>query len=109
VSLAAANKRIANILRKSAAPAGNEVSEAHLAEEAERKLFERLVAAEGVVKPAVAKRDYVTALEELARLKDTVDRFFDSVMVMTEDDRLRNNRLGLLARLRSLFLEIADV
>jgi glycyl-tRNA synthetase beta chain len=108
-SLAAANKRIANILRKSAAPAGSEVIEALLTEDAERQLFQRLVAAEGVVRPALANRDYASALKELAQLKEPVDRFFDSVMVMADDERLRNNRFALLARLRSLFLEIADV
>lgn len=108
-SLAAANKRIANILRKSTSERPSDVVRERLVEEAERGLFERLQSAESVVKPALSKQSYGAALTELAQLRDSVDRFFDSVMVMTDDEQLRTNRLALLSRLRSLFLEIADL
>jgi glycyl-tRNA synthetase beta chain len=108
-SLAAANKRIANILRKSSEHALTEIVRDRLSETAELTLFERMQAAETVVMPAVAAANYALALTELARLRDAVDRFFDSVMVMTDDAPLRANRLALLSRLRSLFLQIADL
>lgn len=108
-SLAAANKRIANILRKSTEHVNIEIVRDRLNESAELTLFERVQAAEKVVKPAVAEARYAVALAELARLRDAVDRFFDSVMVMTDDAELRANRLALLFRLRSLFLQIADL
>lgn len=108
-SLASANKRIANILRKSSSEAATEVDPDALMEGAERALFERLQATEKLVRPALAKRNYADALSQLARLRESVDGFFDSVMVMTDDERLRRNRLALLATLRSLFLEIADL
>jgi len=108
-SLSAANKRIANILRKSGEGEQGSVVAERLVEPAERALFEQLQKVEGVVAPSLAKRAYSPALRELATLRDAVDRFFDSVMVMAEDIELRNNRLALLARLRALFLGIADL
>jgi len=108
-SLASANKRIANILRKSASETPPQVDAERLLEAAERALFERLQAAENIVRPALERREYTSALTELAGMRDAVDRFFDSVMVMAEDEHLRTNRLALLSRLRALFLEIADL
>ncbi len=108
-SLAAANKRIANILRKSGGESLSEVAGDKLVEDAERVLFERLQAAERTVRPALAQQSYAAALTELAQLRDSVDRFFDAVMVMSDDEQLRRNRLALLTRLRALFLEIADL
>ena len=108
-SLASANKRIANILRKSGSEASGSVDSNLLVEAAERGLYEGLQSAERSVRPAIAQRNYASALGELARLRDSVDRFFDSVMVMTDDVALRGNRLALLSGLRSLFLEIADL
>jgi glycyl-tRNA synthetase beta chain len=108
-SLAAANKRIGNILKKAGEGAIGEVAADKLLEGAERELFERLQAAETAVRPAIAEQAYAPALRELAQLRDPVDRFFDSVLVMAEDPQLRANRLALLSRLRSLFLDIADL
>jgi glycyl-tRNA synthetase beta chain len=108
-SLASANKRIANILRKSASESGNEVVADRLVEAAEQELYRRLQAAEQAVRPILERREYTAALSTLAGMRDPVDRFFDSVMVMAEDAALRSNRLALLSRLRALFLEIVDL
>lgn len=108
-SLASANKRIANILRKSGEGSSARVTQDRLIEAAERGLYERLQCAEKVVKPALEQRNYTAALTELAGLRESVDQFFDSVMVMAEDEQLRANRLALLSRLRALFLDIADL
>ena len=64
---------------------------------------------ERAVNPLFSRREYTGALTQLATLKDDVDRFFDSVMVMAEDPSVRANRLGLLVRLRGLFLQVADL
>lgn len=109
VSLAAANKRIANILRKSSADTAGSVQAASLTEPAEQQLFRHVVAMESSVAELLAKREYTKALAQLAGLRADVDRFFDSVMVMADDEKLRVNRLSLLVRLRGLFLQIADL
>lgn len=108
-SLASANKRIANILRKSESEASADVAVERLSDPAERRLFDHVVALEGKVAPIFAERNYAAGLRELAALRDDVDAFFDSVMVMHEDAALRANRLGLLARIRGLFLRAADL
>ncbi len=108
-SLAAANKRIANILRQAGDPDGLEVDATKLAEPAEKALFEALEASDDKVRPMLAARDYTKALAALAGLRETVDRFFDDVMVMADDAAVRNNRLALLGELRALFLEVADI
>lgn len=109
-SLAAANKRIANILRKAS---GDDLSGAvetsRLQEPAERQLFDHVVSMERAVNPLFSRREYTAALTQLATLKEDVDRFFDSVMVMADDPDVRANRLGLLVRLRGLFLQVADL
>ena len=108
-SLASANKRIANILRQAEVTEAGEVSEKRLEEGAERALYDALVAAGKVVRPLLAERDYTRALQELAALRQPVDRFFDDVMVMTDDAAVRENRLALLGALRALFLDVADI
>ncbi|HUG98906.1 MAG TPA: glycine--tRNA ligase subunit beta [Gammaproteobacteria bacterium] len=108
-ALAAANKRIANILRQAEGEVSEGVNPDLLQEEAERVLYRRIQALEADVRPLVAARRYREALERLATLRDVVDRFFDDVLVMAPDARLRNNRLSLLASLRGLFMGIADV
>jgi glycyl-tRNA synthetase beta chain len=108
-SLAAANKRIANILRKVSADVSGAVDMARLAEPAEQQLFQHVVAMERAVNSLLGRREYSAALSQLASLRSDVDRFFDSVMVMTEDPEVRANRLALLVRLRGLFLQIADL
>jgi glycyl-tRNA synthetase beta chain len=112
-ALAAANKRIENIFKKSALPnagdAGSELRQARLVDEAERQLASSLEALETRVDPLLAASDYATALATLAELRPDVDRFFDEVMVMDDDPELRMNRLALLNRVRALFLSIADI
>ena len=108
-SLAAANKRIANILRKAPPDTSGAVDTARLEDPAERTLFEHVVSMERAVNPMLARREYAAALTLLASLREDVDRFFDSVMVMAEDAALRANRLALLVRLRGLFMQIADL
>jgi glycyl-tRNA synthetase beta chain len=108
-SLAAANKRIANILRKAPDEVTGAVDTSRLQDGPERQLFEHVLSMERAVNPLFARREYAQALTQLASLRDDVDRFFDSVMVMAEDADVRANRLGLLLRLRGLFLQFADL
>jgi glycyl-tRNA synthetase beta chain len=108
-SLTAANKRIANILKKAEAGATGEVDVALLREPAEKALHEALAAQYADVERALGKRDYAAALSKLSMLRPAVDTFFDGVMVNAEDPALRRNRLALLAQLRGLFTRIADL
>jgi glycyl-tRNA synthetase beta chain len=108
-SLAAANKRIRNILRKSAPHSATTVDQALLAEPAEQALYRHVQQLAGEVEPLFAAGDYSRALSRLATLRPAVDDFFDNVMVMDEDERLRNNRLALLDTLSALFLRTADL
>ena len=108
-SLAAANKRIANILRQANDPAGLKVNKKLLQDDAEVALFKSLQAAREKLDPLLAVRRYADALNELAGLRDPVDRFFDEVMVMADDAAVKDNRLALLGELRALFLQIADI
>jgi len=108
-SLAAANKRIANILRKADRATTSAVRPELLQLDAERRLHAALEQLRPQIEPLLAQRDYAQALERLAELREPVDAFFDSVMVMDENVELRNNRLGLLAALRQLFLHTADL
>jgi glycyl-tRNA synthetase beta chain len=115
--LAAANKRVANILRKEGIDAGSaaqrELDPALLCEPAEQALARALDAARSDNAPrlegAVAERDYAGALSRLAQLQAPVDAFFDGVMVMTEDPALRANRIALLARIKARFDAIAEI
>ena len=108
-SLAAANKRIRNILRKSEILPIEQINPEVLVESEERALFEVSRKAESDLQPLLKSRDYTSALTRLAELKDTVDAFFDNVMVMAEDPTLCKNRLGLLTLIETLFLRIADI
>ncbi|HSM30389.1 MAG TPA: glycine--tRNA ligase subunit beta [Woeseiaceae bacterium] len=108
-SLASANKRIANILRQAGTTETTDISKKLLDEEAERALYDALVSAEATVRPLLDERGYTQALRELAALREPVDRFFDDVMVMADDEAVRTNRLALLAGLRALFLDVADI
>ena len=109
LSLAAANKRIGNILRKSEENFDGEIVEDSLILAEERQLFDEVIAAENLLKPLLESADYAACLAQLALLGPAVDRFFDAVMVMDEDGVLRRNRLILLVRLKALFDDIADV
>ncbi len=108
-SLASANKRIANILRQAEVTETSDIDEKILEPGAEQALYDALVAAEATVRPLLDERDYTRALQELAALREPVDRFFDDVMVMADDAAVRSNRLALLAALRALFLDVADI
>lgn len=108
-SLAAANKRIANILRQAGSDGADEVQPKLFDDEAEKALYEALSKAADEVRPMLAERRYTETLRALATLREPVDRFFDDVMVMVDDARLRANRLALLAGLRALFLDVADI
>jgi len=102
-AVAAANKRIANILKK-AGDITATIDTALLEEPAEQALFEALES----VKAGFSSEPQMQ-LEQLASLRSAVDTFFDDVMVMAEDEKVRANRLALLAELRGLFLQLADV
>jgi glycyl-tRNA synthetase beta chain len=108
-SLAAANKRIANILRKATEPVRDVVADDLLRDPAEQILAEQVAAIGRKVEPMFAARQYTEALQSLAVLRRAVDEFFDSVMVMADDPALRANRLALLRRLQSLFMHAADL
>jgi glycyl-tRNA synthetase beta chain len=108
-SLAAANKRIANILRKTSEPVPSQFDSALLRDVAERELGEQVDAIARDVEPRLAAREYTEAMRRLAALRPGVDAFFDSVLVMAEDAELRTNRLALLRRIRELFLRVADL
>ncbi|HHH13771.1 MAG TPA: glycine--tRNA ligase subunit beta, partial [Thiolapillus brandeum] len=108
-ALAAANKRIRNLLRKVEEEIPGEVDPGLLQEAEEKALSEALAEKEAAVEPLLKKGDYTAALRELAGLRDTVDRFFDEVMVMDENPGLRRNRLALLNRLHGLFRRVADI
>ncbi len=108
-SLAAANKRIRNILKKSKDSIPDQVDEKLLQEDAEQALFATLQEMEQTVTPLLAQKDYGAALKALAGLRETVDRFFDDVMVNVDDSALRTNRLALLKNLSGLFLQVADI
>jgi len=109
-SLAAANKRVANILRKEGVDireaGARAIDESLLQESAERTLWQSLQSAQADTQDA---RDYEDTLAGLAQLQAPVDAFFDSVLVMAEDAALRGNRLALLARIKTRFDVIADI
>jgi glycyl-tRNA synthetase beta chain len=108
-SLTAANKRIANILRKANTTPPAEVDVLQLRESAEVRLFDSMRALRDSVAAATAAREYAGALGRLAQLRPAVDAFFDQVLVMDENPRLRANRLSLLTQLQGLFAGVADL
>ncbi len=109
-ALAAANKRVGNILKKSPPPAGGLTLRPQLLRElAEQALAEALSAVEPRAQAALQQGDYTAALRELAALKTPVDTFFDQVMVNVDDAALRDNRLALLARLQQAMNAVADL
>jgi len=108
-SLAAANKRIGNILKQVGNHDNIKFSHDLLKEDAEQKLASALDSIREKVTPLLDNGEYEHALSELAGLKDEVDTFFDDVMVMCDDEALKNNRLALLLQLSNLFLKTADI
>jgi glycyl-tRNA synthetase beta chain len=109
LSLASANKRIGNILRKSNLEVSDTIEEDRLILPEEKQIFREVLGAEESLKPMLASSDYIACLELLSQLRPCVDGFFEAVMVMDEDVNLRRNRLALLSRLKSLFDQIADL
>ncbi|CAK7079176.1 MULTISPECIES: glycine--tRNA ligase subunit beta [Providencia] len=108
-ALAAANKRVSNILSKSEEKLADTVLASVLKTPEEVKLATHVVVLQEKLAPMFAQRNYQEALAELASLRDVVDEFFENVMVMDEDQAVRVNRLTLLSQLRELFLKVADI
>jgi len=108
-SLAAANKRIGNILRKVEGDMPNLVRVDLLIEAAEKQLYEQLQNISAVVTPQLDAGEYAEALKQLAGLRDPIDAFFDQVMVMADDEALKHNRIALLNQLHGLFIKAADL
>ena len=107
-ALAAANKRVSNILAKADAAIG-EINLTACVEPAEKALAEAVLALRTEVQPLIAQGDYTAVLDKLANLRAPVDSFFDNVMVNAEDPVLRQNRLAILNTLQDLFLQVADI
>lgn len=108
-ALAVANKRVSNILKKLDKQPTKEVDSALFDSDAERNLAHLLSSQTKSATQLYEKADYTKALSGLATLKEPIDRFFNEVMVMVEDKKIRNNRLALLASLRHLFTQVADI
>jgi len=108
-SLAAANKRVGNILKKSAVSDKLKIDENLFSEDAEKDLYQILLALSQKVEPMFDAGDYEAALTQLSSLRDPVDAFFDSVMVMADDEAIKNNRIALLNTMSQLFLRVADL
>jgi glycyl-tRNA synthetase beta chain len=108
-ALAAANKRVANILSKNADISADKVEPSLLVEPAEIALADAVKLTEAKIQPALEQSDYAAVLTELALLKEPIDAFFENVMVMADDQDTKINRVSLLAKLRSLFLCCADI
>lgn len=108
-TLAEINKRVANILAKSEGEVGQSVDESLLTEEAEKTLYQAFTVAKKEVAPLQAEAKYNQILQSLASLEAPLTGFFDNVMVNSEDEALKANRLALLKQVRELFLTVADV
>ncbi len=108
-ALAAANKRVANILAKQEGAVSTDISPSLLKEAPEKALYDALKAVEGDIATSATKGDYKSVLSALATLREEIDAFFDNVMVMADDIQIRQNRLALLSLLRQLFLTTADI
>ncbi len=107
-SLAAANKRISNILKK-AEQVNSEIDTSLFSEAAEQELHKQVIAIEKIVAPKFESRLYADALKDLAQLRSTIDTFFDDVMVMDENEKVRSNRIALLATVNRLFSTVANI
>jgi glycyl-tRNA synthetase beta chain len=108
-ALAAANKRVSNILQKASVRADAAVDAAKLQEPAEQALAQAVQDVQARVEPLLKQNDFTPALAAMAELQAPVDTFFDKVMVNVDDAALRDNRLALLQQLRALFLRVADI
>ncbi|AZF08247.1 Glycyl-tRNA synthetase beta chain [Pseudomonas sp. R2-37-08W] len=108
-ALAAVNKRVSNLLSKADNLGTAEVDPGLFADAKEFSLNSAIAKAENAVKPLIAERNYAEALARLASLREPVDAFFEAVMINAEDAGVRKNRYAMLARLRGLFINIADI
>ncbi len=108
-SLASANKRIRNILRKAEDSFSSEPDQTYFNHAAERRLYDEMEAVSDKITPLLKQGDYQAALQHLASLREAVDNFFDHVLVMHEDRTVRTNRLAFLQKVRNLFLQVADI
>ncbi len=108
-ALAAANKRVSNILAKVKGDVAVNIDESLLVEAAEKTLATKLNELQPQLAPLFANADYQQALGLLASLRESVDTFFEDVMVMADDEALKHNRLALLSSLREQFLHVADI
>ncbi|QJI31931.1 glycine--tRNA ligase subunit beta [Pseudomonas sp. ADAK18] len=108
-ALAAVNKRVSNLLSKAENLGNAEVDPGLFADAKEFSLNSAIAKAENAVKPLIAERNYAEALARLASLREPVDAFFEAVMINAEDAGVRKNRYAMLARLRGLFINIADI
>ncbi|EFM95518.1 glycine--tRNA ligase subunit beta [Actinobacillus pleuropneumoniae] len=108
-ALAAANKRVSNILAKVEGEISTEIDCTLLVEAEEKALAEQVISLQTELAPTFANGEYQTALDRLASLRETVDNFFEKVMVNAEDANLRRNRQAILNNLRNLFLQVADI
>lgn len=108
-TLAAANKRVSNILAKVEGEISSEIDRTLLVETEEKALVEQIITLQAELAPLFEKGEYQTALDRLAGLREVVDNFFDKVMVNAEDPKLRQNRQAILNNLRNLFLQVADI
>ena len=108
-ALAAVNKRVSNLLSKADNLGTAEVDPSLFADAKEFSLNSAIAKAENAVKPLIAERDYAQALARLASLREPVDAFFEAVMINADDAGVRKNRYAMLARLRGLFINIADI
>jgi len=107
--LAAANKRISNIIKKQAAGVSEQVSESDLSDDAEKQLYSAIQGIEADCVDLFDQGNYQQGLEKLASLRTPVDNFFEHVMVMSDNEAEKLNRLALLKRMQSLFLRVADI
>ena len=108
-TLAAANKRVGNILAKFDGELADKVDASLLAEEAEQQLASAFADVAEQIAPAMASKDYQTVLTKLATIKTEIDNFFEHVMVMADDEAVKQNRLTLLNNIRNSFLAVADI
>jgi glycyl-tRNA synthetase beta chain len=104
-SLGTAFKRVVNIVKDHT---GNNFSERHLVELVEKDLFKTFHEVRDKVEVAISEKNYIDSLILMKNLKDPVDKFFDNVMVMDKDPKIKENRLSMLSEIKNLFFKIAD-
>lgn len=108
-ALASANKRVSNLMEKSADAATTKLDPNLFEKDAEKELAATIERVSQKIEPLLAEKEYGQALISMAELREPVDQVFDQVMIMAEDKKVRANRLALLAKLRSMFLQVADI